>query len=141
MNSADDLIREAEREQNNELKPISQTKTNLTERVYDLEEGGQTALGPAVMFALNIATQRPGSKIVICTDGREINYYFASNYFYLLLKGLANRGLGSLEIAQDEKVEQDVKTQALAEGNHFYAGCKIISLLSIYDFYYDLLFI
>jgi len=70
LNNAEDLVREAERELNNELKPVSQTKTNLTERVYDLEEGGQTALGPAVMFALNIASKRQGSKIVICTDGK-----------------------------------------------------------------------
>jgi hypothetical protein len=69
LNNADDLVREAEREVNNELKPVSQTKTQLTERVYDLEEGGQTALGPAVTFALNIASKRQGSKIVICTDG------------------------------------------------------------------------
>ncbi|CAF0993277.1 unnamed protein product [Rotaria sordida] len=103
LNSADDLIREAERELNKELKPISQTKTNLTERVYDLEEGGQTALGPAVMFALNIVSQRQGSKIVICTDG------------------LANRGLGSLETAQDEKVDEALKMEALAQGNRFYA--------------------
>lgn len=70
LNSADDLLREAEREMNHEIKPVLQTKAKLTERVYDLEEGGQTALGPAVVFALNIASKRPGSRIVICTDGR-----------------------------------------------------------------------
>jgi len=81
LNNADDLLREAEREQNNELKAVSQTKTNLTERVYDLEEGGQTALGPAVMFALNIASKRQGSKIVICTDGKIlIFFYWIINY-------------------------------------------------------------
>ncbi|UJR20810.1 hypothetical protein I4U23_023922 [Adineta vaga] len=104
LNNVDDLLREAEREQNNELKPVAQTKTNLTERIYDLEEGGQTALGPAVLFALNIASKRQGSKVVICTDG------------------LANRGLGSLETAQDEKVEEEARMQALSDGNHFYAG-------------------
>jgi hypothetical protein len=71
LNSDDDLLHEAEREINNELKPISQTKAKLTERIYDLEEGGQTALGPAVVFALNIASKRQGSKIVICTDGKR----------------------------------------------------------------------
>ena len=39
--------------------------------------------------------------------------------------GLANRGLGSLETAQDEKAEETVKMQALSDGNHFYAGCNI----------------
>lgn len=71
LSSAEDLLHEADREQNNELKPVSETKTNLTERVYDLEEGGQTALGPAIFFALNIAAKRPGSKLVICTDGNQ----------------------------------------------------------------------
>ncbi|CAF4141790.1 unnamed protein product [Rotaria magnacalcarata] len=104
LNSADDLLREAERELNKELKPVSETKAKLTERIYDLEEGGQTALGPSVMFALNIASQRQGSKLVICTDG------------------LANRGLGSLEKAQDEKTEEAAKMEALTEGNRFYAG-------------------
>jgi len=72
LNNADDLLREAEREADNELKPVVQTKVKLTERVYDLEEGGQTALGPAVVFALNIASRRQGSKIVICTDGKVV---------------------------------------------------------------------
>ncbi|CAF4293891.1 unnamed protein product, partial [Rotaria sordida] len=46
---------------------------------------------------------RQGSKIVICTDG------------------LANRGLGSLETAQDERVDEALKLEALAQGNRFYA--------------------
>ncbi|CAF3477823.1 unnamed protein product [Rotaria sp. Silwood1] len=103
LNNANDLLHEAEKELNKELKPVAETKTKLTERVYDLEEGGQTALGPAVVFALNIASKRQGSKIVICTDG------------------LANRGLGSLETAQDEKVDEAIRNQALEEGNQFYA--------------------
>jgi len=70
LNNADELLREAEQEQMNELKPVAETKKNLTERVYDLEEMGQTALGPAVLFALNVAAKRPGSKLVICTDGK-----------------------------------------------------------------------
>ncbi|CAF2229853.1 unnamed protein product [Rotaria magnacalcarata] len=104
LNSETDLLHEAEKEVKNELKPVAQTKTKLTERVYDLEEGGQTALGPAVVFALNIASKRQGSKIVICTDG------------------LANGGLGSLELAQDTKVDEAVRNRALEEGNQFYAG-------------------
>ncbi|CAF0934799.1 unnamed protein product [Adineta ricciae] len=103
LNSGEDLLHEAEKELNSEMRAVSQTKTKLTERVYDLEEGGQTALGPAVIFALNIASKRQGSKIVICTDG------------------LANRGLGNLEIAQDGKVDETAKIQALHDGNQFYA--------------------
>ena len=40
------------------------------------------------------------------------------------LSGLANRGLGNLETAQDEKVDEAVKMQALTDGNHYYAGRK-----------------
>jgi hypothetical protein len=39
--------------------------------------------------------------------------------------GLANRGLGNLEVAQDEKADEAVKMQALTDGNQFYAGCNI----------------
>lgn len=104
LNSLDDIVREAEAELNQELKPISQTKTRLTERVYNLEEGGQTALGPAILFAINIASKRRGSRIVVCTDG------------------LANRGLGNLETAQDEKVSQEERGLALEQGNEYYAN-------------------
>jgi hypothetical protein len=130
LNNANDLLHEAERESNNELKPISQTKTKLTERVYDLEEGGQTALGPAVIFALNIAAKRQGSKIVICTDGKRVDIeilFYCNQLILCMFLGLANRGLGSLELAQDEKADEAVKMQALHEGNQFYAECNFYS--------------
>ena len=45
-----------------------------------LEEGGSTALGPALLSAIEMATAgKRGSKVVVCTDG------------------LANLGIGSLE--------------------------------------------
>lgn len=44
---------------------------------------------------------------------------------------MANRGLGSLELAQDEKAEEAVKLQALTDGNQYYAGCKLFKLDSI----------
>ncbi len=50
--------------------------------------------------------------------------------------GLANRGLGSLEMAQDEKLDEPVRTQALADGNQFYAECNI----ELFLFLYNLLF-
>ena len=42
----------------------------------------------------------------------------------LFFTGLANRGLGNLETAQDEKVDEAVTMQALTDGNHYYAGSK-----------------
>lgn len=37
--------------------------------IISLEEGGQTALGPALLVSTVIACQVPGSKVIICTDG------------------------------------------------------------------------
>ena len=35
-----------------------------------LEEGGTTALGPALLIAATMAGNHPGSKVIICTDGK-----------------------------------------------------------------------
>ena len=48
-----------------------------------LEEGGSTALGPALVIALNMASQHPGSKVILCTDGKS------------------NEGVGKVENLQD----------------------------------------
>lgn len=63
-------------------KPVSEAKDTLKERLFSLEEGGQTALGPAVVVALAIASRKAGSKVVLCTDG-------ASNVGVGCLEGLA----------------------------------------------------
>jgi len=55
---------------------------------HRLEEGGQTALGPAMAVAILMASKVPGSKVVMCTDG------------------LANVGLGNLDTeSADEHAE------------------------------------
>ena len=46
---------------------------------FSAKEGGQTALGPAMVIAISMACQVPGSKVIMCTDG------------------CANAGVGSLE--------------------------------------------
>lgn len=51
---------------------------------FRLEEGGATALGPALLVATMMASQQAGSKVIICTDG------------------LANVGLGRLDISTAE---------------------------------------
>ncbi len=58
-------------------------------------------------------------------------------FFFL---GLANRGLGSLELAQDEKADEAVKMQALHEGNQFYAECKsffFYSFLKVFSLFHS----
>lgn len=59
-----------------------------------MEEGGQTALGPAMLVAITMASKVPGSKVVMCTDG------------------LANIGLGNLD---SESADQH------AEASDFYS--------------------
>ncbi|ESO94915.1 hypothetical protein LOTGIDRAFT_239470 [Lottia gigantea] len=66
-------------------KPIKDTHKALTEKIYNLEEMGQTALGPALVVAMGLASRHVGSKIVICTDG------------------LANVGLGRLDEGTSEE--------------------------------------
>eukprot|EP00057_Strongylocentrotus_purpuratus_P022756 XP_011677230.1 PREDICTED: circularly permutated Ras protein 1 isoform X3 [Strongylocentrotus purpuratus] len=49
--------------------PISEVHRCLTEKIYSLTESGQTALGPALLIAISMAAQKPGSKVIMCTDG------------------------------------------------------------------------
>ena len=51
------------------LQPVSKSKAALSDIVVKLQEGGATALGPALVLALGIASQQPGSEIIVCTDG------------------------------------------------------------------------
>lgn len=48
---------------------IANSRDTLGKQIFDLEEGGQTALGPALLVSTVIACQVPGSKVIICTDG------------------------------------------------------------------------
>ncbi|KAM8836966.1 circularly permutated Ras protein 1 isoform 2-T2 [Spinachia spinachia] len=59
--------------------PLRQNKHHLRRQVLGLCHGGTTALGPAALLTIEIASRQPGSKVIICTDGK------------------ANTGLGDLE--------------------------------------------
>lgn len=59
--------------------PIKDARQALSAKLFSLEEGGQTGLGPALLVAIEMAAQKAGSQVIVCTDG------------------LANIGLGSLE--------------------------------------------
>jgi hypothetical protein len=62
------------------VRIVSRTALGLIELPHEqgLEEGGATALGPALVASVAMAGKRPGSRVVICTDG------------------LANVGLGTI---------------------------------------------
>jgi len=49
---------------------IKETKPFLSEKLMKIEETGPTALGPAALTAIAMASQgAPGSTVVLCTDG------------------------------------------------------------------------
>ena len=80
-------------------KNISQTVQNLKEKVIRLEEGGPTALGPALLISLFLASEGgDGSKVIICTDG------------------LANVGLGSLETGSNTDFYAELGNLAAEKG-------------------------
>ncbi|XDV18917.1 hypothetical protein PO909_024510 [Leuciscus waleckii] len=58
---------------------IAETIQPLTQKIKELREHGATALGPAALISVAMASQFTGSKVIICTDGQ------------------ANIGLGHLE--------------------------------------------
>ncbi|CAJ1080836.1 circularly permutated Ras protein 1-like [Xyrichtys novacula] len=64
--------------------PLSQTKDFLWRQVQGLSESGTTALGPAALLAITMASRQPGSKVIICTDGK------------------ANTDLGNLEVEDND---------------------------------------
>jgi hypothetical protein len=53
---------------------------NLITKLYEIEENGQTALGPAILFSINLINGiSSGSRVILCTDG------------------ISNMGIGSME--------------------------------------------
>lgn len=58
---------------------IEKSKDTLSKKLLQLQESGATALGPALIVSITMASQYPGSKVIIITDG------------------LANVGLGNFE--------------------------------------------
>ncbi|KAJ3444325.1 hypothetical protein M0812_10178 [Anaeramoeba flamelloides] len=53
----------------NLTQTIQQSSGELIDKLYSLKENGCTALGPGVLVSIAIASQVPGSKVVLCTDG------------------------------------------------------------------------
>lgn len=79
-------------------QPISVASQKLIDRFASFQERGQTALGPALLAAVALAADgKPGSVVVLCTDG------------------LANVGLGALDCAQELLALAAEKEKALKE--------------------------
>ncbi|KAK3593841.1 hypothetical protein CHS0354_011443 [Potamilus streckersoni] len=108
---------------------IKNNRKSLGEKLFDLEEGGGTALGPALLVSVTIASKHPGSKVILCTDG------------------LANVGLGKLEDynRNDEEAEQaarfyeDIGKMAVEKGVSVSVitikgtDCKLVELGKLAD--------
>ncbi|XP_022105296.1 circularly permutated Ras protein 1-like [Acanthaster planci] len=61
------------------VRQLSESSSFLKAKVEGLNEGGSTALGPALAVSLGLLAKQPGSEIVLCTDG------------------MPNEGVGSLQ--------------------------------------------
>ena len=97
---------------------LSQSKQAFQKRLWSLQSGGATALGPAVALGVAMAAEVPGSSILVATDG------------------LANIGVGNLEGATSG--EQVAKCKAFYEDMAEYARAKsvtinVLSLASVGD--------
>ncbi|CAD5123542.1 DgyrCDS11882 [Dimorphilus gyrociliatus] len=64
---------------------IKNKHKQLCKALFELEANGRTALGPALMTSIGLASKSPRSKIILCTDGK------------------ANIGCGSVEEEKDLK--------------------------------------
>jgi hypothetical protein len=82
-------------------KSISEVNEKVIDELYELQESGPTALGPALLTAIAMATQgSSGSSVVLCTDG------------------LSNVGLGAIEgKKQSEAMEFYQKVAEFAHEN------------------------
>eukprot|EP00727_Mastigamoeba_balamuthi_P003938 m51a1_g13541 putative type a von willebrand factor domain-containing protein (466) ;mRNA; f:261-2200 len=84
---------------------VRSSRDALVSRLFALEEGGQTALGPALVVSVAMASRARGSSVVVCTDG------------------LSNVGLGGIDSLDDdaararvEKFYEDVGALAQSRG-------------------------
>lgn len=78
--------------------PIAASRARLGTVVSNLNEGGQTALGPALVAAVAIAASKPGSQVIIATDG------------------LANLGVGKLDCGEGDEVYRSIAEEARSKG-------------------------
>lgn len=93
--------------------PLIETLHALKGQIQCLEEMGATALGPAALVSIAMASKSPGSKVIICTDGR------------------ANTDLGNLEDISEEYVYQSSKLFYSNLGDLALQHSVVISVVTI----------
>lgn len=94
--------------------PIEKTHETLINKLYNLEETGPTALGPALFTAISMAAQgSPGSIVNLCTDG------------------IANIGLGAIDEAKDQMSKDKVNDYYETIGKIAKAKGVTVNIISI----------
>jgi hypothetical protein len=89
---------------------VADCREVLSQKLFALEENGPTALGPALLASIGLACQgKPGSKVIICTDG------------------LANVGLGAFE-GCDLEVVQSFYEQLGETAKEHGVSCSVVSI-------------
>jgi len=110
----EDLLKEGMNADEYISKNVKETKKSLVDRLGQIEETGQTALGPALVVSLGLAMKgKPGSKVILCTDG------------------LANIGLGSVEGLTTEALFNESKELYTKVGELAKSKGISISLISL----------
>ncbi|XP_067676660.1 circularly permutated Ras protein 1-like [Haliotis asinina] len=109
----------------NTPKPIKDTRKSLGDKLFSLEEGGATALGPTLVIAVAMASRHPGSKVILCTDG------------------MANVGMGKLDDATPDSdagsFYEGIGAQAMEQGVSISVvtikgtDCKLVELGKLAD--------
>jgi len=103
---------------------VGAAQKKLCDALWKLEEKGQTALGPALVVSIGIASAIKGSQVILCTDG------------------LANIGVGSLESSnnkdqiehdEDEDEEDPVLKWYEALGDYAMSKGVVVNIISITD--------
>eukprot|EP00211_Chloroparvula_japonica_P002535 CAMPEP_0119119496 /NCGR_PEP_ID=MMETSP1310-20130426/965_1 /TAXON_ID=464262 /ORGANISM="Genus nov. species nov., Strain RCC2339" /LENGTH=480 /DNA_ID=CAMNT_0007108937 /DNA_START=17 /DNA_END=1455 /DNA_ORIENTATION=- len=94
--------------------PLRDTKEQIRKKIWDVVEGGRTALGPSLVAAQAIAKGHAGAQVILVTDG------------------VANIGVGSLDQPKD--------VASFNAAKNFYRACAsvaqretVIHILSLAD--------
>jgi len=105
-------------------RTIKDSKGDLEKKLWELEENGQTGLGPALLLAISIAGQKPGSQVMLCTDG-------LANIGVGAIENLSENDLGEMytRIAQDAKKRGVVVSIISITGS----GCSLETLGIVTD--------
>merc|ERR1712232_1159805 len=77
---------------------VGSASERLMATVANLRPSGNTALGPALSVGVGLASGRPGTKIVLCTDG------------------MANNGVGAIQKSKECPFYADIARRAAEEG-------------------------